>query len=77
MISDTSELIPAFDIDHVETVNCSNSSIVHCLLSDFGQALFMRSCHEDVSLARKSHNWAGTAFVQEDPAGGSKLTEQT
>ena len=28
-------------------------------------------------LTRKSHNCAGTAFVQGDSAGGSKLTEQT
>ena len=28
-------------------------------------------------LTRKSHNCAGTAFVQEDSAGGSKLIEQT
>ena len=28
-------------------------------------------------LRRKSHNCAGTAFVQGDSAGGSKLTEQT
>ena len=42
-----------------------------------GQALFIRSCHEDVIFTRKSHNCAGTAFVQGDSAGGSKLTEQT
>ena len=41
------------------------------------QALFIRSCHEDVIFARKSHNCAGIAFVQGDSAGGSKLTEQT
>ena len=28
-------------------------------------------------LTRKSHNCAGTAFVQGDSAGGSKLIEQT
>ena len=28
-------------------------------------------------LTRKSHNCAGTAFVQGDSAGGSKLVEQT
>ena len=28
-------------------------------------------------LARKSHNCAGTALVQGDSAGGSKLVEQT
>ena len=42
-----------------------------------GKALFIRSCHEDVILTRKSHNCAGTAFVQGDSAGGSKLIEQT
>ena len=41
------------------------------------QALFVRSCHEDVIFTRKSHECAGTAFVQGDPAGGSKLIEQT
>ena len=30
-----------------------------------------------MSLTRKSHNCAGTVFVQGDSAGGSKLTEQT
>ena len=51
----------------------------HCLLlfADFGQALLIRSCHEDVILTRRSHNWAGTAFLQGDSAGGSKLIEQT
>ena len=44
----------------------------HCLLPSF-----VRSCHEDVIFTRKSHNWAGTAFVQGDSVGGSKLTEQT
>ena len=28
-------------------------------------------------LTRKSHNCAGTTFVQGDSAGGSKLSEQT
>ena len=46
-------------------------------MGDFGQALLIRSCHEDVILTRKSHNCAGTAFVQGDSAGGSKLIEQT
>ena len=39
--------------------------------------LLIRSRHEDVILTRKSHNCAGTAFVQGDPTGGSKLIEQT
>ena len=46
-------------------------------MGDLGQALFIRSCHEDVIFTRKSHNCDGTAFVQGDSAGGSKLTEQT
>ena len=52
-------------------------SIVFYFLGDFGQALWIRSCHEDVILTRKSHNCTGTAFVQGDSAGGSKLIEQT
>ena len=28
-------------------------------------------------LTRKSHNYAGTAFVQRDSAGGSNFTNQT
>ena len=52
-------------------------SIVSYLLGNLGQALFIRSCHEDVIFTRKSHNCAGTAFVQGDSACGSKLTEQT
>ena len=39
--------------------------------------MFIRSCHEDVIFTRKSHNCAGTAFVQGDSVGGSKLTEHT
>ena len=39
--------------------------------------MLIRSCHEDVILTRKSHNCAGTASVQGDSAGGSKLIEQT
>ena len=42
-----------------------------------GQALFRRSCHEDVIFTRKSYNCAGTAFVQGHSVGGPKLTEQT
>ena len=52
-------------------------SIIYNLLGDLGQGLFIRSCHEDVIFTRKSHNCAGTAFVQGDSVGGSKLTEQT
>ena len=39
-------------------------SIVLYFLGDFGQVLLIRSCHEDLILTRKSHNCAGTAFVQ-------------
>ena len=46
-------------------------------MGNFGQALCIRSCHEDLILTRKSHNWAGIAFIQGDSAGGSKLIEQT
>ena len=52
-------------------------SIASYLLDDLGQALFIRSCHKDVIFTRKSHNCAGTAFVQGNSAGGSKLIEQT
>ena len=46
-------------------------------MGDLGQAFFTRSSHENVIFRRKSHNCAGTAFVQGDSLGGSKLTEQT
>ena len=52
-------------------------SIVSYLSGNLGQALFIRSCHQDVIFTRKSHNCAGTAFVQGDSVSGSKLTEQT
>ena len=51
--------------------------MVFYFFGDFGQALLIRSCHEDVIWTRKSHNCAGTAFVQGDSTGGSKLIEQT
>ena len=57
--------------------NCSNLTIVLYSLDNFGQALCIRSCHQDLILTRKSHNCAGIAFIQEDSAGGSKLIEQT
>ena len=56
---------------------CSNSSIVYYLPGDFGQALFVSCCHEDAISTRKSHSCAGTAFVQGNSTGGSKLIEQT
>ena len=47
------------------------------LFGNFGQGLLIRSCHEDVILTRKNHNCAGTAFVEGNSAGDSKLIEQT
>ena len=77
VISDISDLSPPFEIDHLEIVNYCTLGIVYYLLGDLGQALFIRSCHENVILARKMGNWAGTAFSQGDSAGGSKLIEQS
>ena len=59
------------------TLNCSNLTIVFYPLGNFGKALCIRSCHEDLILTRKSHNCAGIAFIRGDSAGGSKLIEQT
>ena len=77
VISNISQLLPLFDIDHLEIANCSNLTIVFYPLGNFGQALCIRSCHEDLILTRKSHNCAGIAFIQGDSACGSKLIEQT
>ena len=68
---------PLFDVDHLKIANCFNLTIVFYPLGNFGQALLVRSCHEDVILTRKSHNCSGIAFIQGDSAGGSKLIEQT
>ena len=68
---------PLFDVDHLDMANCSNLTIVFYPLGNFGQALCIRSCREDLIFTRKSHNYAGIAFNQGDSAGGSKLTEQT
>ena len=38
---------------------------------------FIRSCHEDLILTRKSNSCAGIAFILGDSVGGSKLIEQT
>ena len=46
-------------------------------MDNFGQALCIRSCHEDLILTRKTHNCSGIAFIQGDSAGGSKLIEQS
>ena len=56
--------------------DCTDFTVFY-FLGGFGQQLLIRSCHEDVILTKKSHDCAGTAFVQEDSAGGSKLIEQT
>ena len=61
----------------LEIANCYNFTIVLYLLGNFGQAMCIRSCHEDLVLTRKSHNCAGIAFIQGDSAGGSKVIEQT
>ena len=68
---------PLFDVDHLKIANCSNLIIVFYPLDIFGQALCIRSCHEDLILTRKNHNCSGIAFIQGDSAGGSKLIEQT
>ena len=68
---------PLFDVDHLKIANCSNLTIVFYQLGNFGQALCIRSYHEDLILTWKSHNCSGIAFIQEDSAGGSKLIKQT
>ena len=74
VISNISQLFPSV---HLEMANCSDLTIVFYPLGSFGQALCIKSCHEDLILTRKSHNCAGIAFIQGDSAGGSKLSEQT
>ena len=69
--------LPPFDIDHLEIANFPNESIVYYFLGNFEKALFIRSCHEEVILTRKWHNWAGTAFIQGDSTVGSKLIGRT
>ena len=44
---------PLFDVDHLEIVNCTNVTIVFYPLGNFGQALCIRSCHEDLMLTKK------------------------
>ena len=51
--------------------------LVYYPLGNSGQALFIKSCHEDLILTRKSHNFSGIAFIQGYSVGGSKLIEQT
>ena len=74
VISNISQLLPP---DHMKIANCSNLATVFYPLGNFGQALCIRSCHEDLILTRKSHNCSGITFIQGDSAGGSKLIEQT
>ena len=62
---------PLFDVDHLEIANCSNLTIVFYPLGNFGQALCIRSCHEELILTRKSHNCAWNAIIQGDSGGGS------
>ena len=77
MISNISQLLPLFDVGHLEIAKCSNLTIVFYPLSNFGQALCVRSCHEDLILTRKSHNCARITLIQVDSVGASKLIEQT
>ena len=77
VIPNISQLLPLFDVDHLEIANCSNLTTVFHPLCNFGQVLCIRSCHEDMILTKKSHNCAGIAFIQGDSASGSKLIEQT
>ena len=72
VISDTSQLLPP-----VRRWPSGNRKLLFCLLGNFGQALCIKSCHEDLILTRISHNYAGIGFIQEGSAGGSKLSEQT
>ena len=63
VISNISQL---FDVDHLEMANCCNLTTVFYPLGNFGQALCIRSFHDDLILKRKSHNWARIAFIQGD-----------
>ena len=64
---------PLFDVDHRKIAKLL---IVFYPLGNFGQALRIKSCYEDLILTRKSHNCSGIAFIQGDSAGGSELIEQ-
>ena len=74
IISNISQLLPPVRCWPSEN---SKLLIVFYHSGNFGQALCIRSCHEDLILTRKSHNCFGIAFIQGDSAGGSKLIEQT
>ena len=55
---------PLFDVHYLEIANCPNLTIVFYPWGNFGQALCIRSCHEDLILTRKSHNCTGITFIQ-------------
>ena len=59
------QLLPLFDVDHLEIANCSDLTIVFYPLGNRGQALCIRSCYEDLNLTRNSNNCIGIAFIQE------------
>ena len=48
----------SFDQISLEIVNYSDLSINYHIVGDFGKTLVIRSRHERLILARKSHNWA-------------------
>ena len=77
VISNIAQLVPLFDVDHLEIANCFNLTIVFYPFANFGQTLCIRSRHGDQILTRKSHNCAGIALIQGTSAGGSKFIQQT
>ena len=62
----SSSCFPLFDVDLLEIANCSDLTIVFYPLGNFGKALCIRSCHEDLILIRKSHNWLGLHLFREN-----------
>ena len=69
VISKISQL--PFDTDHLKIADYYNSTLP-------GHFVYkLVPCHEDLILARKSHNCTGTAFVQFDSTSVSKLIEQS
>ena len=77
VISTCRSCFPLFDTDDLEIANCSIKALCFTFWAILGKHCLIKSCHEYVILTRKSQNCAGTAFVQGDSAGGSKLIEQT
>ena len=67
-------MVPPFDVNHLQIANCSNLSIVYCFWAILGKHCLHNRAMK--MLTRKSYDCAGTAFVQGDSAGGSKLIEQ-